>query len=137
MVFVIGPLVHAATTAGRGVRRGDAPAVTASAQMLRIYSYASILVVLFGFAVMSSKSAYTHKTTAEFGDTWIWLSTLLWLVAVALVLGVLVPGLEKASQLIGRQEQVTALTGRIAATGGVVGLIFAVVVLLMVYRPGG
>ena len=137
VVFVIGPLVHAATTAGRGVRRGDAPAVTASAQMLRIYSYASILVVLFGFAVMSSKSAYTHKATAEFGDTWIWLSTLLWLVAVALVLGVLVPGLEKASQLIGRQEQVTALTGRIAATGGVVGLIFAVVVLLMVYRPGG
>jgi hypothetical protein len=56
---------------------------------------------------------------------------------VALVLGVLVPGLEKASELIGRQERVTALTGRIAATGGVVGLIFAVVVLLMVYRPGG
>ena len=49
-IFAIGPLVHAATTAGRGVRRGDGAATAASARMLRIYSYASVLVVLAGGA---------------------------------------------------------------------------------------
>ena len=34
--FAIGPLVHAATTAGRGVRTGDAAATAGSARMLRI-----------------------------------------------------------------------------------------------------
>jgi hypothetical protein len=135
-VFAIGPLVHAATTAGRGVRQGDATAITNSARMLRIYSYASVLVVVFGFGLMSSKSTYTHKTTAEFGDTFIWLSTLLWAIAVALVLVVIVPGLRKATESIGRQESASALTARVSAAGGVVGLIFAGIVFLMVYRPG-
>jgi hypothetical protein len=137
VVFAIGPLVHAATTAGRGVRRGEAPATAASARMLRIYSYASVLVIVFGLGVMSSKSPDTHRTTAQFSDAWIWLSALLWAVALALVLGVLVPGLERATELIRREESATALTGRVAGVGGVVGLIFAVVVFLMVYRPGG
>ena len=46
---------------------------------------------------------------------------------------VLVPTLDKAAQAIGDSA---ALTGRVAATGGVVGLIFAGIVFLMVYRPG-
>jgi hypothetical protein len=32
-------------------------------------------------------------------------------------------------------ESPTAFRGRVAAIGGVVGLIFAVIVFLMVYRP--
>ena len=39
--------------------------------------------------------------------------------------------------MIGKQESVVALTGRVAAAGGIVGVIFAVIVFLMVYRPGG
>jgi prolipoprotein diacylglyceryltransferase len=136
-VFAIGPLVHAATTAGRGVRLGDAVAMNTSARMLRIYAYASVLVVIAGFALMSAKSPSTHKQVAEFGDTWIWLSLVLWVVAIALVLGVLVRGLRAATASVERQESFDALKGRIAATGGVVGVIFAVVVFLMVYRPGG
>lgn len=136
-VFAVGPLVHAATTAGRGVRRADASATAESARMLRIYAYASVLVVVLGFALMSAKSPETHKAAAQFSETWVWLSTLLWAVAVAVVLAVLAPGLDQASDLIGRHEPVRALTARIAATGGAVGVIFAVIVFLMVYRPGG
>jgi hypothetical protein len=136
-IFAIGPLVHAATSAGRGVRQGDAQATTSSARTLRIYAYASLLVVMLGFALMSSKSDYTHKTGASFGDTWIWLSTLLWIIAIGLVLGILVPGLGHATELMTEKESASALTGRIAAAGGMVGLLFAAVVLLMVYRPGG
>ena len=61
---------------------------------------------------------------------------MLWLVAVAIVLAVVVPTLNKATALIQQQSSVVTLTGRVAAAGGVVGLIFAVIVFLMVYQPG-
>ena len=136
-VFAVGPLVHAATTAARGVRKGDGAATAYSARMLKIYGYASVLVILVGFGLMSAKAPWNPKQhVAEFSDVWIWLSVLLWLAAVALVLAVIVPSLEKATQLIAQQQSVVALTGRVAAAGGIVGLIFAAVVFLMVYQPG-
>lgn len=133
-VFAIGPLVHAATTAARGIRTGDAGATAASSRLLKIYGYASALVIVFGFALMSSKRH--GRRVAEFGETWIWLSLVLWLVALALVLAVIVPTLNRATAAIGRQQPVVALTARVAACGGVVALIFAAVVFLMVYQPG-
>lgn len=136
-IFAIGPLVHAATTAGRGVRRGDAAATAASARMLKIYSYASVLVVIVGFGLMSVDSPFQKgKKVGEFSQTWIWLSLLLWALAIAVVLAVIVPALSKAGVALGRQESAQALTARVAAGGGAVGVIFAVVVFLMVYRPG-
>ena len=131
VIFAVGPLVHAATTASRGVRRNDAAAVTGSARMARIYSYASVLAVLAGFGLVQK------KWNAEFSNTWVWVSVLLWLVAVVIVLAVLIPSLDKAASQIDAGEAVTALVGRVAASGGVIGLIFAGIVFLMVYRPGG
>lgn len=102
--------------------------------MLKVYSAASVLVIILGFALLPQKM-YGHKL-GEFSDTWVWLSLLLWVVAVAVVFAVLVPTLEKATATIGRQESIDAVKARVAAGGGVVGVIFAVVVFLMVYRPG-
>ena len=136
-IFAIGPLVHAATIAGRGVRTGDGTATASSARMLRIYANASVLVVIAGFGLMSmdDPDAKGQKLGA-FSQVWIWLSLLLWLVAVGIVLAVIVPTLTKASALIEKQESVVTLTSRVAAAGGVVGLVFAVIVFLMVYQPG-
>jgi hypothetical protein len=136
-VFAIGPLVHAVTTATRGLRRADASATASSARTARLYAYASVLVVIFGFGLMSATSPYTHKTVASFGETWIWLSVLLWLVGVAATLALVAPTLDRASETIGRGEPVGALTGLVAAGGGVVGLLMAVIVALMVFQPGG
>jgi hypothetical protein len=133
-IFAVGPLVQAATTAVRGVRTGDGGATAASARILKIYSYASLLVVVAGFGLMSSKRH--GQKVAEFSEAWIWVSAVLWLVAVAVVLGLLVPTLDRASEQIGREESVAALTGRSAAAGGIVGIVFAVIVFLMVYQPG-
>ncbi len=133
-VFAVGPLVHAATTAGRGVRTGNGAATAAASRMLRIYAYVSVLVVVAGMGLMSQKE--DGKKLGEFSDTWIWLSALLWLIAVGLVLGVIVPTLDKATRQIAAQESVVALTARVAASGGVVALIFLVIVVLMVYKPG-
>lgn len=136
-IFAIGPLVHAATTAGRGVRKGDGVATAASARMLRIYAYASVLVVIAGMGLMSMDDPdHKGQKLAEFSQTWIWLSLVLWLVAMAIVLAVIVPTLTRATKLIGEQSSVVTLTGRVAAGGGVVAVIFAVIVFLMVYQPG-
>lgn len=134
-VFAVGPLVHAATTAGRGIRQGDGTATASSARVLRVYSYVSVLVVLAGGALMSQKRHGAR--IGEIGDTWIWLSILLWVVAVGLVLGAIVPTLDRATKGIQEQASVVTLTGRVAALGGVVALLMLAIVVLMVYRPGG
>jgi hypothetical protein len=133
-IFAIGPLVHAVTTAARGVRHGDAAATAYSARIARIYAGASVLVVVFGFGLMASKE--NGHEVAKISETWIWLSAVLWLLAVVLVQAVIVPTLNKATALINKQESAASLTGRVAAAGGVVGIVFAVIVFLMVYQPG-
>ena len=136
-IFAIGPLVHAATTAGRGVRTGDSAAIASSARVLRIYAYVSVLVVLIGMALMSVNSPDEKgRKVAQFSEAWIWLSVLLWLFAVGIVIGVLVPALTKATALVGTQSPKASGLGRVAASGGIIGLVFAVIVLLMVYQPG-
>ena len=134
VVFAVGPLAHAVTTAGRGIRRGDGQATASAARTARVYTYASVLAVVLGFGLMSSKRQ--GRTVADFGDTWVWLSLLLWLVAAVLSLTVVVPTLDRATALIEQQQSVVALTSRVAAAGGVIGLLFAAIVFLMVYRPG-
>ena len=134
VVFAVGPLVHAATTAGRGIRTGDGTATASASRVLRIYSYVSVLVIVAGMGLMSQKED-GHKL-GEFSDAWIWVSLVLWLVAIGLVLGVMVPTLDKATKDIGEQKSVVTLTARVAASGGVVALLFLVIVVLMVYKPG-
>lgn len=133
-IFAVGPLVHAATTASRGLRTADATATAASARVATLYSYISILVVFFGFGLMSAKE--DGKTVATFSDPYIWISALLWLVAIGLSLGVIAPTLQSATARIKAGETVENLTGKVAASGGIVGLIFAAIVFLMVYKPG-
>ena len=137
-IFAVGPLVGAATTASRALRTPDAAAATSAARMIRLYSYVSAVVVILGMGLMSQKAPWdSSEEVAKIGDTWIWLSLLLWVAAMAVSLGLLVPSLTKAAAEIGAGRGVGSLTGRAAAGGGVVGLTYAAIVLLMVYQPGG
>ncbi|MGN6251943.1 MAG: DUF2269 family protein [Marmoricola sp.] len=136
-VFAIGPLVGAATTAARGLRSNDAAATASAARTLTIYSYASILVIIFGFGLLSSKTPYgDHGAPGDFGDLWVWLSLVLWVVALGITLGLVVPALRQATATVGAAGDLRSLSARVGAGGGVVALIFAVIVFLMVYQPG-
>lgn len=135
-VLVIGPLVHAVTTAARGVRQRDAGAIAASARMTRIYAFASIVVVIFGFGLMSAKSPYTGEAVATFGQTWIWLSALLWLIGAAIALAVTAPALTRAGASIGTGAGAAAFKGKVLSSGIVVAVIFVAIIVLMVYQPG-
>jgi uncharacterized membrane protein len=136
-IFAVGPLVGVATTASRALRTPDAEAATAAARAIKIYSYASVVVVVLGLGLMSAKAPGSSERVADFGDTWILLSIVLWAASIAVALGGLVPALQHAATTISDGGAVTTLTGRVAAFGGATGLLYAAIVLLMVYRPGG
>jgi len=155
-IFAIGPLAHAVTTASRGLRRSDPVALQASSRTAKVYAAASVLVVIFGMGLMSQKRR--GKELGNIGDTWIWLSLLLWVVSLAITFLVITPSLDKAAEALSGGDPderrpssaeersggarievratVSSYTARVAASGGIVGLIFAVIVVLMVYRPG-
>ncbi len=136
-IFAVGPLVHFATTAARGLRTNDAAATASSARGAKIYANISILVLIFGFGLMSMEAPWNKgEKVASLGDPYIWISTVLALVAIGLVLALVVPTLEKATAAIQGGQPVDTLMARVAAPGGVVGLIFVVIVWLMVYKPG-
>lgn len=134
-IFAIGPLVHIATTAARGLRSGDAALTASSARSAKIYANVSLVVVILGFALMSMERPYGGKG-GEISQPWIWVSAILWLVATGLALGVVVPTLEKATATIGGGGQAGTEAGKVGAVGGVIALCFAVIVFLMVYQPG-
>ncbi len=137
-VFAIGPLVGAATTASRALRTPDAGAATSAARTIRIYSYASVVVVVLGMGLMSAKAPWdSSQHVADFGDTWILLSIVFWGCSIAVTLGGLVPALNQAATTITEGGAVSTMTGRVAAFGGATGLLYAAIVLLMVYQPGG
>ncbi len=137
-IFAVGPLVGAATTASRALRRPDADAARSAARTIRLYSLVSIVVVIIGMGLMSQKAPWdSSEEVAKIGDTWIWLSLLLWACAMAVALGLLAPSLARAAAEIGGGGTASGLVPRVAASGGVIGLIYAAIVLLMVYQPGG
>jgi uncharacterized membrane protein len=135
-VFIIGPLVYAVTSAGRALRQRDAAAATAAARVTRIYAYASVVVVIFGFGLMSAKSPYTGKSVAEFSEAWVWLSVLLWIVGAALALAVTAPALTQAADRNASGTAVDSVKGRVLASGIAVAVLFVAIIVLMVYRPG-
>lgn len=135
-VLVIGPLVHAVTTSGRALRHRDAAAATAAARMTRIYAYASVVVVVFGFGLMSATSPYTGENVAEFSETWIWLSVLLWLAGAVLALAVTAPALTAAADRIAGGAALDSIKGRVLSSGIAVAILFVAIIVLMVYRPG-
>ena len=130
-IFAVGPLVGAATTAARGVRSSDGPAVASAARTVRLYGYVSILVPVFGMGLVRP------KWDAKFSYPWVWVSALLYLIALALTLAVLAPALAKAGKAIADGSATRPLVARVAAAGGLIGLLFAVIVFLMVFKPGG
>jgi uncharacterized membrane protein len=137
-VFAIGPLVGAATSASRALRTPDAGAAASAARTLKVYSFGSIAVVVLGLGLMSAKAPWdSSEHVADFGDTWIWLSLLLWIIAMGITLRGLEPILRRAAAEITSGQPVATLTGRVAALGGVVALIYAGIVALMVFQPGG
>lgn len=133
-VFIVGPMALLPMTAMRAIRGGDGAQVTSLAQSTNVLSLASLIVVFFGFGLMSLDKEVKLSITTP----WILSSLILYVVALALSVAVVVPAMRTAGEHL--TADAPAAEGgndykRIAMTSGVVSLLLMAVVVLMVARP--
>ena len=78
----------------------------------------------------------------EFGDTWIWLSMLLYVVAIGISHAVMIPGHRRYNELaaaeggpsVGTEAQ--GLEKKLAGGGTALNLLLVVLIALMIWKPG-
>jgi uncharacterized membrane protein len=120
-IVAVGPVTVAASMFPAAVRRGDAVAMKTLHRICRVYAAIGIVVPVLGLA--------TASVMGVLGSAWV-LTSLGLTLAAAGVLGFLV--------LPGQAAALTspAAPARLGMTAGVFNLLWAVVVVLMVVRPG-
>lgn len=91
-----------------------------------IGEYAIYTVPIWGFAMIGVSDG-----AIEFGQTWVWLSLLLYAVALGISHAVVRPGAKQLAAA--RTEDVEK---KVAAAGGVLNLMLVVIVALMIWKPG-
>lgn len=132
-LFVVGPLAVTAVTSPRLARAGNRDALHAASRTTRGYALASIVVVLLGTAMVGLGDP---GRAWEFSQLWVSASYLLWIVAVALTLGLVVPAQRDAVQSLEAGADAGATAGRMAVGGGLAMLAWVAIVVLMVVKPG-
>jgi uncharacterized membrane protein len=145
-VFIVGPMAILPMTALRAIRAGSPGQVRTLARSTNIFSLLSLIVVVFGFGAMGLSDPKYHTSIAS---TWIWLSIVFYVVALALTLFVVVPAMRRAADnlegeeavevedpsAVGEAPEKAAGYGIISGTSGVASLFLLAVVVLMVWKP--
>ncbi|KIH99560.1 membrane protein [Streptomonospora alba] len=145
-ILTIGPIAVAASMfppAARAAHQSpDAPAKTAVVRVLhritRVYAVVGILVPVFGLA--------TGASLGVLGDAWLIVSMILTAAAAVVLIALILPAqghtltvLEPAvtPEAVRPVEEAPDRIGRrLAMHTGVFNVLWAVVVVLMIYRPG-
>lgn len=133
VAFVVGPLALAPPLAARAARAGRADALRDHRRTTRGYAFASVVTVVLGSAMVGLGGIGDQWS---FGQAWVSASFALWLAAVALLLAVVVPAQDRALEALAGGGDAGAHAGRISAAGGAAALALAVVIALMVLKPG-
>jgi uncharacterized membrane protein len=127
-VFLIGPMALLPQTALRAVRAGNGPMVELLTRSTKVFTWASLAVAVLGFGVSGVEGIPLSRT-------WLWLSIVLYLLALVVSLVLVVPSLTRAAAELTTGRSATALYGRIAAGSGVVSLLLLAVAVLMAWKP--
>lgn len=131
-VFLVGPMAILPMTALRAVRAGNGPMVELLARSTWVFSLASVLVAVLGFGVVGVAD---ERFGLSVTTGWVLSSIVLYLVALALSLALVVPALRTAAARLADGTGADALYGRIAAGSGIVSLLLVAVTVLMVWKP--
>ncbi|GAB3921288.1 hypothetical protein GCM10029976_008130 [Kribbella albertanoniae] len=131
-ILAIGPVAVAASMYAPAVRAAaespddarKAATVAVLHRITRVYSVIAIFVPVFGLA--------TGARLGVLGDTWLIVSMILTAIAAAVLIGLILPGQRRL--LIDLQD--TATGRRLGMQTGIFNLLWAIVVVLMIYRPG-
>jgi uncharacterized membrane protein len=110
-------------------RRDDGDVVALGRRMAaasRIYGVALLIAGIVGIGLISMSD-----DVIAFGDTWIWLSLILWVVLNGVLHGVMIP----AERALGAGEE--GAQKRIESVGPILVVLALVLLYLMVVKPGG
>jgi uncharacterized membrane protein len=133
VVFLVGPSAVTAAVSARHARQGHAEALRDGMRATRLYTLGTVVAVLLGSGLVGLGDVGSQW---DMGQLWVSASYALWIVAVALQLGLVVPSQGKALQALAGGGGAQALSGRIAAGAGLASLCYVTIVVLMVAKPG-
>jgi uncharacterized membrane protein len=130
-IVLIGPLVVVTMASPRAINAGDAGLAVLRwlHRTTRVYGLLSIVVFLLGLWLVP-------VAKVGWGEFWLSSSMTLYVVALALLFGLVERDQRKAIAHLEAGETSEVKAGRIAGVAGAVSLIWIVIVLLMVWRPG-
>lgn len=132
-VFIVGPMATLPMTGLRAIRGGNSAQVKTLAKSVFVFSLISLVVVVLGFGLLGMSDPKYHLS---FTTSWIWISTVAYLIALLLNLFLVVPALRKAGEGVAKDGSGKAARyPQIAAGSGVVSLLLLLVVVLMVWKP--
>ncbi|ATY14024.1 hypothetical protein CU254_29090 [Amycolatopsis sp. AA4] len=129
-ILAIGPVAVAASMFPSAARlASDDPKKAATLQVLyrttRVYAVIGVLVPVFGLA--------TGARIGVLGNAWLIVSLVLTVAAAGILIGLILPGQKRVVDAVGADRPVPV---RLGMTTGIFNLLWAVVVVLMIYRPG-
>ncbi len=133
VAFVVGPSAVAGLTSVRHARAGRAEALRDASRTTRLYSLATAVTVLLGTALIGLGDAGRQW---EFSQLWVSASYVLSLVALALMIGLVVPAQVEAATAIEDGRDGGTFAGRIVAGAGLATLAWSAIIVLMVAKPG-
>lgn len=133
VAFVVGPSAVAGMVSARHARKGHAEALRDAARTTRLYALGTLLTVLLGTALVEMGGLGEQWDIAQ---GWVSASYALWIVAVALTLGMVVPTQNKAAKAIEEGGPAEPFVGRLAAGSGLAMLAWTAIIVLMVAKPG-
>lgn len=143
-VFLVGPMAILPMTALRSLRARDAGQTASLAKSVNLYSLLSLIVAFFGFGAMGMAE---KSDNLSFTTPWILISIILYAVALAINLAVVVPALRRAADefpdagaTAGQGGSAAAAVKsreypRVAMGSGLSALLLVAVVVLMVWKP--
>ncbi|WP_370422997.1 hypothetical protein AB8O64_31790 [Streptomyces sp. QH1-20] len=138
-IIAIGPVTVAASMFPAVTRRasavsaspGDRDAASvpqALHRICRVYAVVGVVVPVFGFA--------TANSLHVLGDPWLIVSIVLTLIAAVILAALVLPGQSAALAALDKGSGTSAALRRLAMYTGVFNLLWAVVTVLMIVRPG-
>ena len=104
---------------------GPAIGELAAGNTVKVHGPALVLTGIFGFGLIGMSD-----DVIEFSEPWISAAMLLWFIMMGLVFGVMLPAERKAASGDEGAEKI------ISAVGGGLHLLLAIILYLMVFKPG-
>lgn len=127
-VIAIGPVTVAASMFPAALRRGDADTLRVLHRICRVYAAVGIAVPVFGLATASSLGVL--------GDAWLLTSIGLTVLAAALLGLMILPRQQTLVASVSGGNPVGGSPARLGMITGLFNVLWAVVVVLMIVRPG-